>query len=212
LIEQIQAKVGEERYRSYSPLTDEQRGEMTDKQQEMWDEKAKSGLLRNDSILTSALSSMRMDFYQTVDNDQVSSLYNQLSELGITTDANYLNGGKLTISEAKLKEAIEKDPQSVEIFFRGSGTTKGQTGVINRLYDTVSNSMEQLRQKAGNSYSTNSTFTIGKELDSLEDRIDLFKDRLVEVETRYYSQFTAMEQAIQRANQQSAYLTNMFSS
>jgi flagellar hook-associated protein 2 len=212
LIDKIQAKTGEERYRTYTPLTDEQREEMSDKQQELWDEKAKSGLLRSDSILTSALSNMRMDFYQSVDNEQVSTLYNQLSELGITTGANYLNGGKLTIDETKLKEAIEKDPESVENFFKGTGTTEAQTGVINRLYDTVTNAMDQLKQKAGNSYSTNQTFVIGKELDTLEDRIDLFEDRLTQIEDRYYSQFTAMEQAIQRANEQSAYLTNMFAS
>lgn len=210
LIDKIQKKTGEERYRTYLPLTDEQREAMSDKQQEMWDGKAKSGLLRRDPILTNFLSEMRMDFYQPVMNDDVSSMFSQLAQLGITTGANYLDGGKLTIDEAKLKKAIEDDPQSVENFFIGTGTTEGQKGVINRLYDTVTQSMDKLRRKAGNSYSTNQTFSIGLELDTIGDRILRFEDRLKQVETRYWSQFTAMEKAIQRANEQSAYLMQMF--
>lgn len=210
LIDKIQKKTGEERYRTYLPLTDEQREAMSDKQQEMWDGKAKSGLLRRDPILTNFLSEMRMDFYQPVMNDDVSSMFSQLAQLGITTGANYLDGGKLTIDEAKLKKAIEDDPQSVENFFIGTGTTEGQKGVINRLYDTVTQSMDKLRRKAGNSYSTNQTFSIGLELDTIGDRILRFEDRLKQVENRYWSQFTAMEKAIQRANEQSAYLMQMF--
>jgi flagellar hook-associated protein 2 len=37
-----------------------------------------------------------------------------------------------------------------------------------------------------------------------------FEDRLQMVENRYYRQFGAMEAAIQRSNQQSAYLMNSF--
>ena len=210
LIDKIQKKSSEERYRKYVPLTDEQREAMSDKQQEMWDEKAKSGLLRRDPILSKVLSEMRMDFYQPVMNDNVSTLFNQMAELGITTGANYLDGGKLTINEAKLKQAIEDDPQSVENFFRGEGTTDGQKGVINRLFDTVTGSMDQLRTKAGNSFSTNKTFAIGLELDTIDTRITRFEARLKQVENRYWSQFTAMEKAIQRANEQSAYIMQMF--
>lgn len=210
LIEKIREKTQEEVYRSYQPLTDAEREELTDKQQEQWEEKARSGLLRRDSILTSVLSDMRGDFYQPVDNDDVSSLYNQLSELGITTSSSYLEGGKLIIDEAKLKEAIEKDPTSVENFFRSDGTTEGQKGVISRLYDSVTTAMDKLREKAGGNLSTNQTFTIGRQLDSIDDSIDRFEDRLVQVEDRYWRQFTAMEKAIQQANSQMNYLWQQF--
>ncbi|WP_347834779.1 hypothetical protein [Gracilibacillus sp. JCM 18860] len=37
-----------------------------------------------------------------------------------------------------------------------------------------------------------------------------FENRLAQVEERYWSQFTAMEQAIARYNQQSSYLMQQF--
>lgn len=211
LIEKIREKTQEEVYRNYQPLTDAEREELTDKQQEQWEEKARSGLLSRDPILTSVLSDMRGNFYQPVENDDVSSLYNQLSELGITTSSSYLEGGKLIIDEAKLKEAIENDPTSVENFFRSDGITEGQKGVISRLYDSVTTAMDKLREKAGGSLSTNQTFTIGRQLDSIDDSIDRFEDRLVQIEDRYWRQFTAMEKAIQQANSQMNYLWQQFS-
>ncbi|MCC3648568.1 flagellar filament capping protein FliD [Cytobacillus oceanisediminis] len=211
MIDKIQKKTSEERYRSYTPLTDEQREQLSDKQQEQWEERAKSGLLRKDSTLQSVLSGMRMNFYQPVSNDLVSPLYNQLASIGIKTTSNYLEGGKLEIDEAALKKAIEDDPVSVENLFRGEGQTDGQRGIAHRLYDTVNAAMDKLKTKAGNTFSTNQQFTIGRELNDVGKRIDSFENKLKQVEDRYWRQFTAMEKAIQRSNEQSMFLMNQFS-
>ncbi|WP_157843150.1 flagellar filament capping protein FliD [Bacillus sp. FJAT-42315] len=210
LIEKVQSKTTENVYRKYQPLTDEEREGLSEKQQELWDEKAKSGLLRRDPILTSALSEMRVDLSMAVKDDSVSSLYNSLAKIGITTTSNYMEGGKLTIDENKLKEAIEKDPAAVESLFISNGTGESQQGVIHRLYETTNNAMEKIRTKAGNKYSTNQQYSLGKNLDTMNKQIARFEDRLVQVEQRYWNQFTAMEKAIQRANEQSAYLMNAF--
>ena len=146
MIDKIQKKTSEERYRDYTPLTDDQREQLSDKQQEQWEEKAKSGLLRRDSILTNLLSNMRSNFYTTVNNSEVSSTYNHLTKIGITT-GNYLDGGKLEIDETKLKAAIEADPTSVEKLFNAS-ETNGQKGIAQQLYDTVNNAMDQLKAKS----------------------------------------------------------------
>ncbi len=210
LIGKIQSEVSEEKYKSYTPLTDEQREQLSDKQQEQWEEKAKSGTLRRDPTLSSLLTTMRTDFYTSVNSEGINPLYKQLSAIGIKTTANYLEGGKLEINEAELKKAIEADPSSVEKLFNASGTTNDQKGIVQRLYDTVNNSMEKIKLKAGNSFSTNQQFTMGKQLDSLNKSIDRFEDRLTQVENRYWSQFTAMEKAIQRSNEQMAYLMQQF--
>ena len=210
LIDKIQKKTSEERYRAYTPLTDEQREQLSDKQQEQWEEKAKSGLLRRDSTLTSLLTKMRTDFYTSVDNSEA-GMYDQLAKIGISTTANYLEGGKLEINETKLKAAIEADPQAVEKLFNASGNGYGQQGIVQRLYDSVNNTMDKIKERAGNSYSTNTQFTLGKELNLLNTKIDSFEDRLLKVEDRYYRQFTAMEQAISKANSQSASLMQYFS-
>ena len=210
LIDKIQKKTSEERYRSYTPLTDEQREQLSDKQQEQWEEKAKSGLLRRDTTLTSLLTKMRTDFYTSVDNSEA-GMYNQLAKIGISTTANYLEGGKLEINETKLKAAIEADPQAVEKLFNATGNGYGQQGIVQRLYDSVNNTMDKIKERAGNSYSTNTQFTLGKELNLLNTKIDSFEDRLLKIENRYYKQFTAMEQAISKANSQSASLMQYFS-
>lgn len=204
LIATIQAKLDEKRNRNYQPLTEEEREGLSESQQEKWDKIAKAGHLRRDPILSNALSEMRMDFYGTVNNSEISSAFNQLAKIGITTSQNYLDGGKLEINEEKLKKALETDPESVESLF------KGEDGIIHKLDNTVKKTMDNLKLKAGAEYSTNQQFTIGRELDNLDKQVDRFEDRLKQVEERYWRQFTAMEQAMQRANSQASYFTQAF--
>ena len=75
---------------------------------------------------------MRTNFYTTVNNSEVSSSYNQLTKIGITTTNVYQDGGKLQIDETKLKAAIEADPDSVEKLFSVSGTN-GTQGIVQQL-------------------------------------------------------------------------------
>ncbi|MGM0923177.1 MAG: flagellar hook-associated protein 2 [Bacillota bacterium] len=208
-IAKIQAKTDETRYRDYQPLSDEERESLTDKQQEQWDEKAQSGLLRRDSILTGALSQMRSDFYSTLSAASGSS-FTHLSNIGISTTSNYREGGKLIIDEAKLKKAIEENPEGVEKLFTSNGPTSGEKGIITNLYANLKTTMEKLNAKAGTSSSTSQQFTIGRNLSSIDTQIDRFEDRLTQVENRYWAQFTAMEKAIQRSNDQMNYLMQQF--
>lgn len=209
LIAKIQGEVQEERYKSYTPLTDEQRESLTDKQQEQWEEKAKSGLLRRDPTLSSLLTKMRTNFSTPVSNSGINPLFKQLSSIGIKTTSNYYEGGKLEIDETALKKAIETDPAAVESLFNGSGTTDGEKGIIQRLTVTVNDTLEKLRGKAGNAFTTNNNqFEIGKLLNDVTKKIGSFEDRLTRVENRYWTQFTAMEKAIQRSNEQMAQLMN----
>ncbi len=211
LIDKIQKKTSEEYYRSYKPLTDEQRDSLSDKQQEHWEEKAKSGLLKRDPILTGALSGMRSNFYAPVNNEAVSPVMSQLASIGIKTTANYMQGGKLEINEAELKKAIESDPASVENLFRGTGSTSDEQGIVHRLFDTVNGAMDKLKERAGNSFTTTKQFTLGRQLDNVDSQINRFESRLTQIEDRYWRQFTAMEKAIQKANSQSTYLMQQFS-
>lgn len=210
LISKIQGEVQEERFKDYTPLTDEQRESLSDKQQELWEEKAKSGLLRRDPTLTSALNKMRSDFGNPVANSGLSSIYKQLSSIGITTTSNYLEGGKLEIDEAALKKAIEADPTSVEKLFTSTGSSTSEKGIIERLSVTVTETLDKLRSKAGNSFTSTKQYEIGKLLDDIDSRISRFEDRLTTVEDRYWTQFTAMEKAIQRSNEQMTQLSSYF--
>ncbi|RDE36265.1 flagellar hook-associated protein 2 [Parageobacillus thermoglucosidasius] len=208
VIDKINAKLKEERYRNYPPLTDEQKESMTEKQIELWEEKAKSGLLRGDSILSSGLSKMRMDLYTSVQG--VVSGFSQLAEIGITTSSNYLDGGKLMIDETKLREKIQENPDAIYRLFNNDSTNYSEKGIARRLRDTIKDTIGKVEQKAGKTVWTNHQFAIGRDLIQINEQIDRFEDRLKQIEDRYWRQFTAMEKAIQRANEQSMYLMNAF--
>lgn len=211
LIETVNSKLNEERNRDYKPLTDDQRTAMSDTQQQQWDAKAKSGLLRGDDILSGALAQMRSLVYQSVQNINVSSAYNQLVSVGITTTSDYFDGGKLKINdEDKLKAAIQNDPKSVENLFSGSGDTTASKGIVERLYDSVSDIMDQLKDKAGSAGLPYNKFVIGQSLHDMDDQILTLNDRLTQIEDRYYNQFNAMDQAIQKANSQASYIAQYF--
>ncbi|MGN1399875.1 MAG: flagellar filament capping protein FliD [Bacillus sp. (in: firmicutes)] len=204
LIEKITGKVSETRNKNYQPLSDEERETLSEKQQKKWEEVAKTGLLRRDPLLTGLLTNMRSDFYSTIQNNSVSSVYNQLSKIGIMTTNNYLEGGKLEINDSKLMAAIEADQASVESLFRGEG------GIIEKLQKTVNSAMENMKTKAGNASSTNQSFTIGRELNTNLKKQNSLEDRLKMLEARYWKQFSAMETAISKANSQSGYLSQYF--
>lgn len=208
----INSKVTEERYRKYQPLSDEEREAMSEKQAEMWDERAKSGMLRNDSILSSALTKMRSDLYGRVgnDTDTVNNNFDQLAEIGITTSKNYLDRGKLVIDPNKLREAIKNDPNAIYKLFTNDSAVESEQGIARKLRATIKDTITTIEGRAGNAMRTNAQFTLGRNLTSIDKQIDRFEDRLIKVEDRYWRQFTAMEKAIQKANEQSAYLMSQF--
>ena len=162
MLEKINGKLTEERYRSYHPLSNEEQESMTEKQVEKWEERAKSGLIKNDSILSSGLSKMRNDFYSPVSGATVNSDYRQLTQIGIKTSSNYLEKGKLIIDEAKLREAVEKDPHAVFQLFNASGTTTEEKGIAKRVRDTISGTIKNIEQKAGKATFTNQQYMIGQ--------------------------------------------------
>ncbi|MBM7649375.1 flagellar hook-associated protein 2 [Bacillus ectoiniformans] len=208
IIEKINGEVREKRYRSYQPLTSEQREAMSDKEVEMWEEKARSGTLKGDSVLSGALNKMRVDLYSSVSG--LSGKINQLSEIGIKTSKNYLDGGKLIISEEDLKKAISENPNAIYEMFAKDGNTTSEKGLARRLRDSIENTMKSIEEKAGKSYSVNTSFSLGRVLNNLDNQIDRFESRLIQVEDRYWRQFTEMEKAIQRSNEQSMFLMNQF--
>lgn len=207
VIDKIKTKTGETKYRDYTPLTAAQKKEMEEDDIKLWEEKAKSGTLRNDSILSGVLTKMRNNISSSVSG---TTGFSQLSQIGITTTSNYLDGGKLTIDEDKLRAAITENPNAVYELFQKSGDTTSEKGVAQRLRDTLKTAMSDITTKAGKSSSVNNSYTLGKLLNNYSTQITNFEDRLTKIETRYWNQFTAMEKAISKANSQSAYISQQF--
>ncbi|SDE50338.1 flagellar hook-associated protein 2 [Paenibacillus sp. UNCCL117] len=205
----ISKKISEQKYRSFTPLTDEQKKEMKENDIKLWEEKAKSGMLRRDPIFTSALSGFRSAFNNTVSGIPSGDI-NELSLIGIKTGA-YFEEGKLNIDEQKLREAITNNPEQVmALFTRNDNDPDSQAGdgLAVRLYDQVSAVMKQVSEKAGSTSDVTSVETIlGKQLRDVETRITRYTSKLGALEERYYKQFTAMEKALQQMNTQSSWLS-----
>ncbi|NLI13204.1 MAG: flagellar filament capping protein FliD [Peptococcaceae bacterium] len=210
-IDKVNKKTSEEKYKDYPPLTDEQRKALTDDQEKQWEEKAKSGLLRNDSLLNGIVGNMRSALSSFV--SKADSGYNSLASIGITT-GDYSEKGKLYIDEDKLKEAINANPDAVMDLFTKSSDVNSEKGLAVRLYDNLTSGINQLIDKAGseNSYSAVDNSFLGKKIAEYNKQISDWDTRLQDIEDRYYKQFTAMETALNKMNQQSQYLTQMFSS
>ena len=201
LIESLNSQVKEKKHRDYAPLTDEQKKDMEEKEIEAWEEKAKSGILRSDSIIQSVLGNMRTDMYSKGSGS--SKEFDMLFKIGVTTSSKTSENGKLEIDEDKLRAAIEKDPDAVYELF--TGTTENP-GIADRLQKSIKTATIQIEKKAGKADSVNNTFNLGLTLNDTETRINNWKTKLANIEERYWKQFTAMENAINKANQQSASL------
>ncbi|MEI5907608.1 flagellar hook-associated protein 2 [Bacillus spongiae] len=206
IIKKINEELVEVKQRDYPPLTSEQKKGMEEKEIELWEEQARSGTLRNDSTLTTAINQMRLDL-----SSPISGIGNLLSDIGIDTSKDYLDRGKLIIDEEKLRETIANDPNALKDVFTKNGESMDEKGIARRLRDTVQEAMAGIEVRAGRASSTNHTFTLGRNLDNIEDQMDRFEQRLTQIEDRYWRQFTAMELAIQQANTQSTYLMQQFS-
>ncbi|MCE7793168.1 flagellar filament capping protein FliD [Salipaludibacillus sp. CUR1] len=203
LVDLVNEKLGQEFYRDYRPLTDDQKDAMTDREIERWEERAMSGLLRNDRTLRSGFNTFRMDMYTPV-NTGADAPFNQLAQIGISTTSNYRDGGKLEINEDKLRKAIDTDAEAVFQLFAGDGPTQADKGVARRVRESANGLIDQVSRRAGGlrGRNLNHQFALGRELNSLDDKISNFERRMQQVEQRYWAQFTAMEKAVAKANSQ----------
>ncbi|MEK3994164.1 flagellar filament capping protein FliD [Psychrobacillus sp. FSL K6-2365] len=211
LVDELNSLVREKPNRDFKPLSSEEKEAMSDKEVELWEEKAKKGLLRNDSAISSMITNMRSALMGSV-KDQGS-----LKDIGIATPGGpnaWKEDGKLVVDEEKLKAAINADPAKVHKMFAQTGaaatpgSTTGEQGFAYRLKEIADSSYSVINKRAGKAGSTEASFTLGRNLKAINEQMDKFQTRLKLVENRYWKQFSAMENAIQRANAQSANLMN----
>ncbi|MBM7600543.1 flagellar hook-associated protein 2 [Virgibacillus halotolerans] len=206
VIETLNESQREEKFRDFKPLTDAEKKGMSDKEIELWEERAKSGILKGESAISNGLFSMRQSWYAQV---ETGGEFTSLTQIGIKTSANYMDGGKLIVDEDALRNALQQNPDDVQKLFSSSKKDESR-GLVNRLEDSIKSTMDQIRNRAGNGTDTLENYTLGKRMKDLNNRISSFEDRLTQVETRYWNQFTAMEKAISRMNQQSEQLFSQF--
>jgi flagellar hook-associated protein 2 len=204
---------------------------MSDKEAELWDEKARSGLLKGDAILQNIVYSMRRALNEAVEGVGIS-----LWSIGINTGL-YQERGKLHIDENKFKQALRNNTEQVMEFFTKSpgidyspnlesnlrAQRYKESGIIHRFSDILMDNIRTTRNKDGKKGIllekagivgdiTEFENLIDDELKRLDTRLDRAMDTMMRQENRYWNQFIALEKAIQRMNMQSMWLMQQFGS
>lgn len=206
----------------YKPLTDDQKADMTEKQIEEYEAKAKQGLLFGDSDLGGLSNGLRFVF---------SNL--DLDAIGISVSTSYSDKGKITLDETKLRAALASDPDAVASAFadplekkqvtNSDGTTSwvddtSSGGAMSRLkvqldkYAATTGATKGiLIEKAGSQYSPMALLqnTLQDKIDSYDDIIDSLTDKLNDKIDYYTSKFSKLETLIAQMNSQSSYLTSL---
>lgn len=226
VIGKIKGELTEKHDRNYLPLTEDEKASMSENDIKLWEEKAKTGLLSNDSTLKNIETSMRNALFESING-----IEGGLASIGIKTSS-YSDRGKLTIDEAKLKEAIKSTPDKViSIFTKESSvsyedTIKGtgsradryaDNGIVNRLYDILQDNIRQTRDQYGRKGAllekagivgdlTETTNIIDVEIKNKDRIIDDLMNKLYDKEDSYYQQFAAMERAMSQMDSQSAWI------
>lgn len=208
--------------KSYEPLTDDDKADMSDKAIENYEAKAKQGLLFGDRDLSSLSESLRYLFGGS-----------EMSKIGITASTSYgTDKGTISLDETKLRAALESDPNSVASAFadplgqktvtkNGTTVTVDDTnsgGVMSRLkvsldkYAGISGATKGiLIEKAGSQYSSLSLLqnSIQTQLNAIDTTIDSLNDKLNDQIDRYTSKFSKLEVLINQMNAQSSYFAGM---
>lgn len=229
LLSTITGKLNEERNKDYLPLVDDERKEMSDKEAELWTEKAKSGILAGDSTLSAIASELRSAMNAMVKGLGGEGDTGILAQLGIST-GHYTERGLLHLDETKLRAAVESDPEKVmDILTQKSSVSYSvfstaeqkqqryaESGVLWRLSDIVANHLSTYGKKGalielvgrpGDDKSSTSQYA--ERIQTAARKIADLEKKMVIEEDRYWKRFTAMEKAMSTLNSQSNWIANM---
>lgn len=189
---------------------------MSESQINAWNEKAKAGMLFNDSDIRGLADALR-----TIISGDASNM----QKMGLSVSTDYSDNGKLVFDEEAFKKALETDPDGViNAFTRPSekdanGNVTDAGGVMVRLQtimekyaSTTGATKGILIERAGSKYAPTSILTnsMQKQLDAIDKEIDRLTDKLSVEQDRYISQFTNLERLISQMNSQSSWLASAF--
>ncbi len=209
MLEKLNGYVGEKtNYKSYAPLTSEQKKEMSDREVELWEEKAKQGLVHRDADIDSFLSRMRMALYTKPAGAKLA-----LYDIGIET-SKWEDKGKLMLDEAALRNALTSDPDAVLKLFTDStsGLAKQMTAIMDQTAKLSAANPGTLVQMAGmEGWSSEKNNTITRQITSIEARIKELQTKYEAERSRYWNQFNTMEQILANFNSQSMMISQQFS-
>lgn len=197
----------------YEPLTDDEKEDMTDSQIEKWETKIKDSLLRRDSTLGNASSSMKSIMSRSF---EINGKTYSLNTFGINTlgyfsaDTNergclHIDGdaddSNTSGNADKLMAAINEDPEAVTSFFQQ---------LSNTLYDDLTKRMAS--SSVSSIYTIYNDKQMSSEYSDYKDKISKWEDKLDYYEEYYYKKFSTMETALSKLQSSTSSLSNLLGS
>lgn len=226
IIDDLNTKTKERKNSKYKPLTEAQKEEMSEKEIELWEKKAKEGMLGNESEIEDFVYQLRNAIFTPIKDLNVN-----LKDLGFDTSKDYREGGKIQFDVEKFRSALTNDPQLVsDVFTKTSNSgheiydpnltaeqrkaKNADQGIFRRINDILNDFTRTTRNKEGKKGifieiagikgdSTLNENVISKSMQEYEKKINLLNDLISRREERYYKQFVRMETALSKLQAQS---------
>lgn len=198
MIKELSGLLKEKKEYKFSPLLPEEEEGLTEKEIEKWTEKAKSGIMRSDPVISSLLSNLRSAAYSIVGESGTMA-----SQIGITTAG---SDGTLKLDEDVFKKALTDNPTKVAQIMTNTsdktdpGDKYKESGFTVRLF----NSMSQYRSNTRANQIQDET----KKIRNFETKITAMEKKLIVKEERYWRKYSALETLMGNMNSQSDWLTS----
>jgi flagellar hook-associated protein 2 len=198
LLDKMTAQLHATKSSSYGALTVDQKSAMTADQITAWETKAKTGILRNDTMISKTVDDLRNSLAMPVTS--LNGNYVTAASIGLNV-GDWTTYGHITLDTDKLKTAIAADPDVVNKIFASdntntSTTDTGSQGVATRLSNLLAVDLKNISAEAGISASTSDTSVLGKQITDMNTNLTALLKVLQAKEDYYYKKYNDMESAV----------------
>jgi flagellar hook-associated protein 2 len=217
----------------FMPLTEEQRRGMSEREVELWEEQARTGILHRDSTLRDLTNRMHREIFRNVYTEDGRTL--NLLHFGIRTSSDLTRFGELQIDEARLEHALANRTDDVAaLFTQRSDTPPGtiignghpndpgirrqrqerlnESGVAQRLNDILmweTMGGGGIHGTAGTVSQEADNSTMSRRITQADRRIETILADLQRREQRYFEKFSRLEAAMMQSQSQMMWLDQM---
>ncbi|MGN0578842.1 MAG: flagellar filament capping protein FliD, partial [Ruminiclostridium sp.] len=186
--------------------------ELSEKQEEQWEEKAKKGVIYHDSTISNAMTTLRMALMGTVEGADGKAF--SLASLGITTATDYNEHGKLMIDEDKLNAAIASNSDDIAKLFsdKDNGIMKKFADALDGAVGTTGDKGTLINKAGLATGSTAKDNEIYELIKKTTQKISSLTERYENEQDRLWKKYSAMEKMLSSLNSQQSSFMSYFSS
>ncbi len=214
LIEDVYKYLDEKPEKDYYFLTDSDKEDLdlTEKQEEKWEEKAKKGLLYHDNVTSTVMTGLRSALMGSVEG--LDGNVFSLSSMGLKTSSDYSQHGKFAkIDETALDAAIESHLDDIEKLFTDSenGIMKKFSAALDAGVKSTGDNKGSLIRKAGLASGTSATDNeLYNAIKRTKTKITSLNLRYENEQNRLWKRYSSMESLLGTMNSQQSQFMSYF--